>query len=89
MQLLKITPKKSMYFKLSDGRVGITYTSGYVRVSTKGGYSNQPRKLYQINKKIVLKYGKNNDQYQYKRELINNSDDRVKMLFEFNQNNCI
>lgn len=87
MKLLKITSKNSIYFRMSDGRLGVVYASGYIRVSTK----SQSRKLYQINKKIKVfeptKWNANN--YNYKRELINNSEDRIKMLLEFNQNNCI
>lgn len=85
MKLLKITSKNSIYFRMSDGRLGVVYASGYVRVSTK----SQSRKLYQINKKLTTQYGKLNDRYHYKRVLLNNSEDRIKMLFEFNQNNCI
>lgn len=84
MELIKVTKGGALHFKLSDGRIGVTYTSGYVRVSVKGIVD----KLYQINKKIVLKYGKNNDQYYYKRELITSSSDRVKALLEFNNKNC-
>ena len=49
MKLLKITSKNSIYFRMSDGRLGVVYASGYVRVSTK----SQSRKLYQINKKLT------------------------------------
>ena len=85
MKLLKITPKNSIHFRMSDGRLGVVYTSGYVRVSAKS------QSLYQINKKIkVLKPNKwNPNKYIHKRELINNSEDRIKMLFKFNQANCI
>ena len=89
MKLIKITPKKSMHFLLSDGRIGATYTTGYVRVSTKGGYPNRPKKLYQINKKRSVRYGKGEHQYHYVRVLIDNAEDRIKMLHEFNQKNCI
>ena len=84
MKLLKVTKGGALHFELSDGRVGVTYTSGYVRVSVKGIVN----KLYQINKKIILRYGKLNDQYHYKRELITSSSDRVKALLEFNNKNC-
>ena len=87
MKLLKITPKNSMHFRMSDGRLGVVYTSGYVRVSTK----SRNKKLYQINKltKVLTPTKWNADNYNYKRELINNSEDRIKMLFKFNQANCI
>jgi hypothetical protein len=84
MELIKVTKSGALHFKLSDGRLGVTYTTGYVRVSVKGIVN----KLYQINKKIILRYGKLNDQYHYKRELITSSSDRVKALLEFNNKNC-
>ena len=84
MELIKVTKGGALHFKLSDGRIGVTYPTGYVRVSVKGIVN----KLYQINKKIILRYGKLNDQYHYKRELITSSSDRVKALLEFNNKNC-
>ena len=84
MELIKVTKKGSIHFKLDDGRLGVSYNSGYIRVSVKG-INN---KLYQINKKIILRYGKLNDQYHYKRELITSSSDRINTLLEFNNNNC-
>ena len=83
MELIKVTKKGSIYFKLDDGRLGVSYNSGYIRVSTKDSNS----KLYQINKKIILHHILD-DQYHYKRELITSSSDRVKVLLEFNNNNC-
>ena len=35
MELLKVTKGGSLHFKLSDGRLGVTYPSGYVRVVNK------------------------------------------------------
>ena len=46
MKLIKITKSGALHFKLSDGRIGLTYPTGYVRVSVKGINS----RLYQINK---------------------------------------
>lgn len=86
MKLTKITKNKSLHFELSDKRVGVVYTSGYVRVSTKGGYPNRPRKLYQINKKITILKGK--DDYRYKRVLKDNVEDGVRMLYNFDLKNC-
>ncbi len=86
MKLIKITKNKSLHFELSDKRVGVVYTSGYVRVSTKGGYPNRPRKLYQINKKITILKGK--DDYRYKRVLKDNVEDGVRMLYNFDLKNC-
>ncbi len=86
MKLIKITKNKSLHFELSDKRVGVVYTSGYVRVSTKGGYPNRPRKLYQINQKITLMKGKND--FRYKRVLQDNVEDGVRMLYNFDLKNC-
>ena len=44
MKLIKVTKGGALHFELSDGRLGVTYPSGYVRVSTKYSHS----KLYQI-----------------------------------------
>ena len=49
MKLIKVTKNGTLYFKMSDGRLGISYPSGYVRVSVKGIKS----KLYQINKQLL------------------------------------
>jgi hypothetical protein len=86
MKLTKITKNKSLHFELSDKRIGVVYTSGYVRVSTKGGYPNRYPKLYQINKKITILEGK--DYYRYKRVLQDNVEDGVRMLYNFDLKNC-
>ena len=87
MELLKVTKGGALHFKLSDGRIGVSYESGYVRVSVKG-ISNR---LYQINKMIKVSAPNefNRDDYWYKRVLIDNQRDRINLLFRFNNNNCI
>jgi len=87
MKLLKVTKGGALHFKLSDGRLGVSYESGYVRVSVKG-ISNR---LYQINKMIKVSAPNefNRDDYWYKRVLIDNQRDRINLLFRFNNNNCI
>ena len=82
MELLKVTKGGALHFKLSDGRLGVSYESGYVRVSIKG----DNKRLYQVNKLVKEK---TKDNYFYKRILINNQYDRVNMLINFNINNCI
>ena len=87
MKLIKITKKGSLHFRLSDGRLGVCYESGYVRVQTKGRNMYHGRKtMYQINKliKVITK-----DNYFYKRQLITNCVDRVQYLLNFDNNNCI
>ena len=85
MKLIKITNKGSLHFKLSDGRLGVCYESGYVRVSTKRK-TELSGKLYQINK---LNKVKTKNSYYYKRTLVPTQYDRVNMLINFNNNNCI
>lgn len=82
MELLKVTKGGSLHFKLSDGRLGVTYPSGYVRVSTKYSHS----RLYQINKQkfedITQPYSR------VERVLIPLQRDRINFLFRFNNKNC-
>ena len=84
MQLFKITKQGSLHFKLSDGRLGVCYESGMVRVSVKRSLPMMG-KLYQINKqlKVITK-----SSYFYKRELISNCVDRVQHLMNFDNSNC-
>lgn len=84
MKLFKITKNKSLHFKMSDGRIGIVYESGYVRVSVKGIND----KLYQINQKKQFKSKKYPDFYIYKRTLVKDHVDRVKMLYNYDLKNC-
>ena len=90
MKLLKVTKGGALHFKLSDGRLGVSYESGYVRVSTKRK-TELSGKLYQINKMIKVSAPNefNRDDYWYKRVLIDNQIDRINLLFRFNNNNCI
>jgi hypothetical protein len=83
MKLIKINKNGSLHFELNDGRIGVTYTSGYVRVSTKRGND----RFYQINKQKynTTKHGKN---YFYTRDLIPNHIERIQHLMSFNTKNC-
>tara|TARA_R110001583_G_scaffold87665_1_gene228367 strand:- start:234 stop:512 length:279 start_codon:yes stop_codon:yes gene_type:complete len=92
MELLKVTKSGALHFRLSDGRIGVSYESGYVRVNTKSKNMYHGRKtMYQINKMIkVLEPNKwNANNYNYKRILVPTQYDRVNMLINFNNNNCI
>jgi hypothetical protein len=84
MQLFKITKQGSLHFKLTDGRLGVCYESGMVRVSVKRSLPMMG-KLYQINKqlKVITK-----SSYFYKRELISNCSNRVQHLMNFDNSNC-
>tara|TARA_R100001143_G_scaffold11002_3_gene12729 strand:+ start:821 stop:1072 length:252 start_codon:yes stop_codon:yes gene_type:complete len=82
MKLLKVTKGGALHFELSDGRLGVTYPSGYVRVSLKHSHS----RVYQINKQkfedITQPYSR------VERVLIPLQRDRINLLFRFNNKNC-
>ena len=84
MKLLKVTKSGSLHFELRDGRIGVSYSSGYVRVST---FSKGPNKrFYQINKQ---KFEDKTQPYsRVKRVLIPLQRDRINLLFRFNNKNC-
>ena len=84
MQLLKVTNDGALHFQLNDGRIGASYPSGYVRVSTKS--SNNSR-MYQINKKTSY-VPKNSKYTYYQRVLIPSLEDRLAHLIKFNAKNC-
>lgn len=90
MKLFKITKNKSLHFKMSDGRIGIVYESGYVRVSVKGDND----RLYQINKKKLV-YSKRFEGSKliyttcdHTRILVKDHVDRVQMLYTYDLKNC-
>jgi len=86
MELLKVTKDGSLHFKLSDGRIGVSYSSGYVRVSTRSTTSKNLR-MYQINKKTG--YVPSGSRYTfYQRELLPLQRDRLNHLMNFNNKNC-
>lgn len=90
MELIKVTKDGALHFKLSDGRIGATYPSGYVRVSTKGANRIHNRVLmYQINRQKKDWYDPGSEWgYNTLRTLIPNQADRVRRLIDFNENNC-
>lgn len=86
MKLYKITKAGSLYFKLDDGRIGVTYKSGYVRL-----YNAVIQRMWQINKKVKIPNGKvyfGRPDYNYKRILINDCNDRIQFLLDYNNKNC-
>jgi hypothetical protein len=90
MELIKVTKDGALHFKLSDGRIGATYPSGYVRVSTKqDNYYHKKPLMYQINKQKKDWYNPESKWgYNTLRTLIPNHADRVRRLMNFNENNC-
>ena len=89
MQVLNISKNGTIKCEMSDGRLGYTYKSGYVRVSCKDQphFRRRGVKLYQINKKRkhISANGRN---YYYTRELVFDQLKQLQMLHTFNQNNC-
>mgnify|MGYP003660846891 CR=1 FL=1 len=86
MKLLKVTKSGSLHFELSDGRIGVSYSSGYVRVSTKSTNYTKNLRMYQINKQ---KFEDKTQPYsRVTRVLIPLQRDRINLLFRFNNNNC-
>jgi len=83
MQILNISKNGTIKCEMSDGRLGYTYRSGYVRVSLK----HNSKRLYQINVKRT-NYNAKRSNYYYTRELLYNELDRLRMLYKFDQNNC-
>ena len=83
MQILNISKNGTIKCEMSDGRLGYTYKSGYVRVSLK----HNSKKLYQINVKRT-NYNAKRSNYYYTRELLYNELDRLRILYAFDQNNC-
>ena len=92
MILIKVTNKGSLHFLMNDGRVGVSSTSGYVRINTKNtNHFTKDKKFYQINKvkrTICLKYRGwyDTDLYSYTRILIPNPKKRYEYLLEFESN---
>ncbi len=102
MILIKVTNQGSFHFLMNDGRVGVSSTSGYVRINTKNtNHFTMEKQFYQINKvkKINLTkdiypkmgvelHGYDRDLYSYERVLIPNPKKRYEYLLEFETKNC-
>ena len=85
MKLLRVTKSGSLHFELNDGRLGVTYESGYVRVSTKSLTTKNPR-MYQINQQ---EFEDRTEPYpRVSRVLLPNQVDRINLLINFNNKNC-
>jgi len=95
MKLIKVTKNNSIYFEMSDGRLGVTYESGYVRVSTKRSLPMMG-KLYQINKQVKKTetfkpslYSRDGFDWEYiERQLIMCPIQRLAFLLAFDEANC-
>lgn len=89
MKVLNISKNGTIKCEMSDGRLGYTYKSGYVRVSCKDQphFRRRGVKLYQINKKRK-NMSANGINYYYTRELVFDQLKQLQILHTFNQNNC-
>ncbi len=65
MKLIKVTKNKSKHFRLKDGRIGVIYESGYIRVNTKSKYNNSNR-YYQLNQKVKIWFQEERFSFQNK-----------------------
>lgn len=93
MILIKVTNKGSLHFLMNDGRIGVSSTSGYVRINTKQtNHFTMDKKFYQINKVKKICVGRRDwydrDLYNYERVLIPNPKKRYEYLLEFESKNC-
>ena len=89
MKVLKISKNGTIKCEMSDGRLGYTYKSGYVRVSCKDQphFRRRGVKLYQINKKRK-NYNAKRSNYYYTRELVFDQLKQLQMLYAFDCKNC-
>ena len=89
MKVLNISKTGTIKCEMSDGRLGYTYKSGYVRVSCKDQphFRRRGVKLYQINKKRK-NYNAKRSNYYYTRELVFDQLKRLQMLYTFDLKNC-
>ena len=94
MILIKVTNKGSLHFLMNDGRIGVSSTSGYVRINTKQtNHFTMEKNFYQINKvkKNLIEDKRDwydRDLYSYERVLIPNPKKRYEFLLNFESKNC-
>ena len=95
MKLIKVTNKGSLHFLMNDGRIGVSSTSGYVRINTKStNHFTMEKRFYQINKvkktkEIVECWSGNSIELdRVERILISNPKKRYEYLLEFESKNC-
>ena len=89
MKLIKVTSEGSLHFEMTDGRRGVSYESGYVRISVKPhniGWRGTAGRMYQINKQLTKEC--DNHGYYYERVLLPNQTDRLNRLLQFNRDSC-
>ena len=89
MKVLNISKNGTIKCEMSDGRLGYTYKSGYVRVSCKDQphFRRRGVKLYQINRKRK-NMSANGINYYYTRELVFDQLKQLQMLYSFDLKNC-
>lgn len=89
MKVLNISKTGTIKCEMSDGRLGYTYKSGYVRVSCKDQphFRRRGIKLYQINRKRK-NMSANGINYYYTRELVFDQLKQLQMLYSFDLKNC-
>jgi len=90
MKLRNVNKNGTMSFTMSDGRIGLSYKSGYVRVSVKMGNPEVNGRFYQINKVRKSPHTTENT-YNFirvERVLIDCVYERLSFLQNFDLKNC-
>jgi hypothetical protein len=90
MKLIKVTKEGSLHFELNDGRIGVSYASGYVRVTTHRWGIMSGGMLYQINplKTEHNTRGLQGKRWGISRVLLPLQSERLNLLLKFNKKNC-
>jgi len=87
MKLIQLNKNGTAKYLLNDGRLILSYQSGYVRINTKqDNYYHGRRLMYQINPviKVWSNGGKN---YHYERVLLNTEIKRLEFIINFVKRN--
>ena len=94
MKLIKKTRSGALAFRLKDGRIGTSYPTGYVRVTTKRNNPNPLTDLnsahsnYQINQQVKVCSRYRGFTHDIKRVLIESECERIAFLESFELKNC-
>ena len=81
MKLLEVNKNGTATYRLNDGRLLLSYQSGYVRID-----NGKSDRLYQINR--VTRYKPRNSKYYYNsRVLIPNELDRLEYIINWVKRN--
>jgi len=87
MKLIQLNKNGTAKYLLNDGRLILSYQSGYVRISTKGdNYYHRRPLMYQINP-VVKIWSNGGKYYHYERVLLNTEIKRLEFIINFVKRN--